>query len=232
MRVLLVDDHSLFRKGVASLLTAHHIEVIGEASNGLMAFEMARELRPDVILMDIDMPICDGLAATRLIKAELPEIKIIILSISEENDKLFEAVKSGASGFLLKRSSSEEFLERLTNLAHGDVPFSRGLGEKVLAEFARIATPLSPPAEPTENELALDDWAATSNLNERQVQILTLVVQGKTYEDIGEILKLSERTIKYHMALILKRLNMENRTQVIAFFARQGFGGVKKPIGT
>ena len=232
MRVMLVDDHSLFRKGVTSLLTAHHIEVVGEASNGLIAFEMARELRPDVILMDIEMPICDGLAATRLIKAELPEIKIIMLTISEENDKLFEAIKSGASGFLLKRTSSDDFVERLTCLMNGDVPFSNGLGEKVLAEFARIATPLSPPAEPDDNKFAFNNWAANTNLNERQIQVLTLVVQGKTYEEIGEILRLSERTIKYHMSLILKRLNMKNRTQVVAFFVRQGFGGVNKPTGS
>ncbi|MEI7849518.1 MAG: response regulator transcription factor [Chloroflexota bacterium] len=229
MRVLLVDDHSLFRKGVASLLTAHHIEVIGEASDGLTAFEMARELHPDVILMDIEMPICDGLAATRLIKAELPEIKIIILSISDEDEHLFEAIKSGASGYLLKRSRSEEFLERFRSLAEGELTFSKGLGEKVLVEFARLAKHSANQSEPAESEVALENWANSTNLTERQVQVLTLVVQGKSYEEIGETLNLSERTIKYHMSLILKRLNMDNRAQVIAFFARQGFGGAKIP---
>jgi DNA-binding NarL/FixJ family response regulator len=227
MRVLLVDDHSLFRRGVASLLTAHHIDVVGEASDGLKAFEMARELKPDVILMDIEMPKCDGLAATRLIKSELPQIKIVMLSISEEDDQLFEAIKSGASGFLLKRSNSEDFLDGLFSLAQGKVPFSTGLGEKVLSEFARLTKPQAQPSQAEMLNEELGQAITSHQLTERQVQVLTLVVQGKSNEEIGETLGLSERTIKYHMALVLKKLNMENRTQVVAFFARQGFGGVK-----
>jgi DNA-binding NarL/FixJ family response regulator len=109
MRVLLVDDHAIFREGLTSLLTAHHIDIVGEAQDGFAAFEQARALRPDVILMDIQMPRCDGLTATRLIKAELPEIKIVMLTMAEDDANLFEAVKSGASGYLFKRANADEF---------------------------------------------------------------------------------------------------------------------------
>lgn len=223
MRVLLVDDHALFRKGVASLLSVNQIEVVGEASDGYKAFEMARTLHPDTILMDIDMPNCDGLTATRLIKAEMPEIKIVMLSIAEEDEKLFEAIRSGASGYLLKRSNSDEFLERLQSLENGEVPFSRGLGEKVLNEYARVSQPKPPEAELTEEERKLASLVSSTPLSQRQLQVLTLVVQGKTYPEIGETLGLSERTIKYHMKGILDLLHLENRAQVIAYCARLGF---------
>ena len=110
MKVLLVDDHFLFREGLLSLLEAHHIQVAGQAQDGLEALEQARLLRPDLILMDIEMPRCDGLAATRLIKAEMPEIKIVMLTISEDDEHLFEAIKSGASGYLVKRANISELL--------------------------------------------------------------------------------------------------------------------------
>ena len=224
MRILLVDDHALFRKGVASLLSVNQIEVVGEASDGYKAFEMARTLHPDTILMDIDMPNCDGLTATRLIKAEMPEIKIVILSIAEEDEKLFEAIRSGASGYLLKRSDSDEFLARLQSLANGDVPFSRGLGEKVLGEFARGSQPKVPATDLNEDERKMASLVSAMPISQRQVQVLTLVVQGKTYVEIGETLGLSERTVKYHMKCILKALQLENRSQVIAYCARMGFG--------
>ncbi|MCX6067296.1 MAG: response regulator transcription factor, partial [Chloroflexi bacterium] len=168
---------------------------------------------------------------TRLIKAEFPRIKIVILSISEEDEHLFEAIKSGASGYLLKGAPSDEFLEGFRNLTNGDLPFSKGLGEKVLSEFARISKQQPPRREPEENPVDLENLTVPTDLSERQVQVLTLVIQGKSYKEIGETLNLSERTVKYHMSLILKHLNMENRAQVIAFFVRQGFGGVKASKG-
>jgi DNA-binding NarL/FixJ family response regulator len=112
MKVLLVDDHNLVRNGLASLLVSHSITVAGEASDGLGALEKARQLKPDVILMDINMPHCNGLEATRLIKTEMPNTKIIILTVSEDEENLFEAIKSGAEGYLLKDIKSDEFPER------------------------------------------------------------------------------------------------------------------------
>ncbi|MBP7688626.1 MAG: response regulator transcription factor [Thermoflexales bacterium] len=222
MRVLLVDDHAIFREGLTSLLTAHHIDIVGEAQDGFEAFEQARALRPDVILMDIQMPRCDGLTATRLIKAELPEIKIVMLTMAEDDANLFEAVKSGASGYLFKRANADEFLALFDDLAEGRAPFSPGLAAKVLAEFARLAggaRPIGPAPTPTPVEPV-----SLPGLTPRQVQVLTLIAQGHTYKAISDTLGLSERTIKYHMAEILERLHLDNRAQVIAFAVRRGLG--------
>jgi DNA-binding NarL/FixJ family response regulator len=137
MRVLLVDDHPLFQEGLRNLLVSEGIQVIGLAHDGLEALAQARRLHPEVILMDIQMPRCDGVSATRLIKAEMPEIKIVMLTMSEDDQDLFEAVKSGASGYLLKRLEAADFFIYLTELQAGHPPFSPGLAEKILKEFSQ-----------------------------------------------------------------------------------------------
>jgi len=123
LRVLLVDDHPLFLEGIRNLLVSEGIEVVGMAHDGLAALAAARRTRPDVILMDIEMPRCDGVAATRLIKAEMPECKIVMLTMSDDEQDLFEAVKSGASGYLVKRLDAAEFFAYLTELQAGHPPF-------------------------------------------------------------------------------------------------------------
>ena len=212
MRVLLVDDHPLFLEGLQNLLTARGIEVVGTASDGLEALEKARALRPDVILMDVQMPRCDGLAATRLIQAELPEIKIVMLTVSEEDEDLFEAIKSGASGYLLKSLDADKFFQLLSGLEQEEAPLSPGLAARILEEFARSTGGAKVPPEAEE----------IKELTHRQMAVLTLVAQGSTYSEVGEALCLSERTIKYHMGEILNRLHLENRAQVIAYAARMG----------
>jgi two-component system NarL family response regulator len=207
MKVLLVDDHALFLEGIKNLLTARGIEVVGAAHDGLEALARARALRPDVILMDIQMPRCDGLAATRLIKAEMPEIKIVMLTMSEDDAHLFDAIKSGASGYLLKNLDASEFFDLLDGLMRGQAPLSRGLSAKILSELARPA--------PVET-------SATPELTDRQVEVLSLVAQGLTYKQVGEKLFLTESAIKYHMGEILARLHLQNRAQVIAYAARAG----------
>ncbi len=139
MRVLLVDDHALFRAGIASLLSAAGHEVVGEAEDGLEALERTRELHPDLVLMDISMPRCGGLEATRLIKAEMPETKIVIVTVSQDDADLFEAVESGAEGYLLKDMSDEEFERTLNGIAEGKAPLSNGLATKILEEFVRVS---------------------------------------------------------------------------------------------
>src|SRR5512138_1326078 len=139
LRVLLVDDHSLFLEGLRNLLVSEGITVVGSAKDGFEALAQARRLHPDVILMDIQMPRCDGVRATRLIKAELPECKVIMLTISEDEQDLFEAVKSGASGYLLKRLDAADFFTYLAELHEGHPPFSPGLAEKILREFSHQA---------------------------------------------------------------------------------------------
>ena len=139
MRVLIADDHPLFVDGVCSLLEAHGIEVAATAGDGQAAVAEALRLEPDLVLMDLSMPVCDGLAATRLIKAQRPEMKIVVLTTSAEDEDLFEAIKSGACGYLLKVTAAPAFIEALHGLEQGVPPFSPGLAERLLHEFARLA---------------------------------------------------------------------------------------------
>jgi DNA-binding NarL/FixJ family response regulator len=213
MRILLVDDHTLFREAVQNLLTMHGYQVVGTASDGLEALEEARRLHPDLILMDIEMPGCDGLAATRLIKAELPDTKIVMLTVAEEDEDLFESLKSGASGYLLKSSRAGQLLVHLDQLVQGQAALSPGLADKILEEFVRMGRQLESSSEQVEE---------TADLTERQRQVLTLIVRGMTYEEMGKTLCLSERTIRYHVEEIIQRLHLENRSQVIAYAARMG----------
>lgn len=213
MRVLLVDDHPLFMDGLKDLLIANDIEVTGTATHLQDAVLKARATRPEVILMDVQMPGDDGIAATRLIKAEFPEIKIVMLTVSQDDKHLFEAIKAGASGYLLKGLPKEQFLALLSSIKQGESPLSPGMAAKVLTEFARL-----------QQERDLADRAAdkTSLLSSQQVEILKLVAQGLTYKEIGGLVYLSEASIKYHMGEIMQRLHLENRSQVIAFAAELG----------
>ena len=213
MKLLLVDDHALFLQSLKGLLSANGYDVVGTAGNGLEALRQARRLRPDLILMDIEMPECNGLAATRLIKAEMPQIKIVMLTVSSSDEYLFEAIKSGACGYLLKSQSAERFLEFVAQVKRGGAALPPELAARLLEEFARQARYV--PVEEQVEEPPVD-------LTSRQLEILTLVAQGLTYPQIGEALHLSEPTIRYHMGQILERLHLENRAQVIAYAARHG----------
>lgn len=227
MRVMLVDDHALFLEGLSNLLASAGIQVVGQAHDGFDALVQARRLQPDLILMDIHMPNCDGVAATRLIKASMPQIKIVMLTMSEDEQDLFEAVKSGASGYLLKRLEAAEFFEYLAELQAGHPPFSPGLAEKILNEFAHQPGPPEPQAAAdgqgiTQTDGTRGDGTAQTALSPRQIEVLTLVAQGQTYREVAETICISERTVKYHMAEILQRLHLQNRSQVIAYAARMG----------
>ncbi len=213
MRVLLVDDHRLLLEGLQNLLATHGVEVVGLAYDGLEAVAQARALEPDLILMDIRMPRCDGLEATRYIKAEMPAIKIVILTTSAEDEDLFEAVKSGACGYLLKSMNADELVDCLQQANEGVPPFSPALAGKLLNEFARLAGQEAAPAGATH---PLDD------LTPRQREVLALVAKGLTYKEVGARLNLSPRTIKYHMAEAMARLHLEHRAQVLAYAGRLG----------
>jgi DNA-binding NarL/FixJ family response regulator len=211
MRLLLVDDHALFLQSLKVLLTTQGYEVVGTASSGMEALKQARLLCPDLILMDIEMSNGDGLAATRLIKAEMPQVKIVMLTVSATDEHLFEAVKSGASGYLLKSQSADRFLDLIAQVEGGGAALPPELAARLLAEFARQSQNVEMPMQ-----------AALPELTARQLEILTLVAQGQTYPQVGETLHLSEPTIRYHMAQILERLHLKNRAQVIAYAARHG----------
>ena len=216
MRVLLADDHALLVEGLQNLLEAHGLEVVGVARNGREAALRARELSPDVILMDIRMPEVDGLAATRAIKAETPDMKIIILTTSTEDQDLFEAIKAGAGGYLLKSMDAESLIEALHDADNGIPPFAPGLAMKLLAEFARTAVPAAPLMPPAALAETPD---AAEKLTPRQIEVLTLVARGLPYKQVGAGLSLSPRTVKYHMAEIMRKLHVQNRAQLLAHAA-------------
>jgi DNA-binding NarL/FixJ family response regulator len=214
MRVLLADDHALFRDGLRSLLEARGVEVIGEARNGREALDQTRRLSPDVVLMDLDMPELDGLAATRLISAERPEVKVVILTASEEDAHLFEAIKSGAQGYLFKNLASDELFRLLDGVARGEPALTPALARKLLVEFARPAP--AAPAPPAANE-------AFDALTEREREVLDLLVQGITSNrELADRLVITENTVKYHFRNILDKLHVQNRAQVVSFAVRHG----------
>ncbi|AOT68953.1 response regulator [Geosporobacter ferrireducens] len=214
MKLMLVDDHPLFIEGLQYLLGTHEIDVIGVANNGREAFEKASILKPDIILMDIRMPGGSGLDALKLIKAEMPDIKVVMLTTSDEDDDLFDAVKCGASGYLLKNTNAQNLVDMLSSLEKNEVPLSPGLAARLLKEFRRN----------TSNQMTqeISEDAMHGQLTDRQLEVLEMVAKGVTYKETGEILGLSERTVKYHMGRILELLHLENRAQVIAYAARMG----------
>lgn len=223
MRVLLADDHRLLVEGLSNLLAAHDITVVGTAGDGRSAVLQALELNPDLILMDLRMPVCDGLTATRFIKAQCPAIQIVILTTSAEDDDLFAAIQSGASGYLLKSMSGKAFIEALHGLEGGVPPFSPGLAARLLAEFARRAELSVPPTTPEHNYVTPSHSdALPDDLTARQVEVLRLVAAGLTYKEVGQQLALSERTVRYHMTEIMARLHLQHRSQVIAYAAKSG----------
>lgn len=230
MKILLADDHGLFVEGLQNLLQAGGYEVVGAASDGLKALQLAHELHPELILMDIRMPVCDGLEATRLIKTELPEIKIVMLTTSAEDADLFEALKSGASGYLLKNLKPNVLFSYLEGLARGEAPISRELSARLLSEFTRQATALERPKPEVGDDSSSTlgskgtegDQTPMVELTPRQRQILEMISEGLSYKEVGAALHVSENTVKYHMGEILQRLHAKNREQVVAFALRSG----------
>jgi DNA-binding NarL/FixJ family response regulator len=205
IRVLLADDHQLFRRGVASLLSGREdIEVVGEAGNGAEAIERARELMPDVILMDIKMPQLDGISATKQLKAEMPYVRIMMLTVSETDEDLFEAVKAGASGYLLKNVDPDYLIACVQQVQRGEVPIAPTMAAKILRE-------LTAPAEST-----------IQALTGRERQVLELLAGGLANKEIAFQLKISENTVKNHLRNILEKLHLQNRVQAALYAVRMG----------
>lgn len=210
MRVLLADDHALFRAGLATLLKAWGLEVVGGANDGNEAVARNRELHPDLIFMDITMPNLNGLEATRAIKAEFPDTKIVILTASDDEQDLFEAVKSGAEGYLLKNLRPEEFADFVGHIDRGDSVISSALAKKLLQEFARLKTGV---------HHAPDD----AGLTDRETEVLENLTGGFSNKQIAAALFISENTVNFHVKNILSKLHLRNRTQVVAWALERGY---------
>ena len=209
MRVLLVDDHALFRAGLATLLKAWGLQVVSQAGNGEEAIAKAREFHPDLIFMDINMPSLNGLEATRVIKTESPDTKIVILTVSDDEQDLFEAIKSGAEGYLLKNLREEEFADLVHRIDHGEPVMSPILAKKLLLEFARMR----------EEKQHLD---TDVGLTTREQEVLEELARGETNKEIAAALYISENTVSYHMKNILSKMHLRNRSQVVAWALQHG----------
>ena len=216
MKVMLVDDHKLFLEGLQYLLETHGIQVIGKARDGNEALVKAKILRPDIILMDIRMPNCNGIHALRQIKTELPEIKIVMLTTSEEEEDIFQAVKYGASGYLLKDTDASSLIKLLNDLNQGCVPLTAGLAARIMTEFKSDAG-----NDKRESKHRSEDKDSV-DLTIRQIEILELVTIGSTYKEVGAKLGLTEKTVKYHMGRIVELLQLKNKSQVIQYAVRTG----------
>lgn len=204
LRILLVDDHELFREGLARIIAAQvDMQVIGEAGDGLEAIVLASELKPDLILMDFQMPGCDGLEATQKIKALLPDCLIVMLTVRDEDEKLFQAIKAGAQGYLLKTIRSPELLEMLRGAARGEAAISPAMAGRMLEEFRRL----------TQKEIPTPDAQVMIVLTQREQEVLSLVAQGQSDKEIAARLSLSLHTVKSHLRNILAKLHVSSRRE-------------------
>ena len=209
MRILLADDHALFRDGVASLLGVWGHEVVGQVADGQAAVAAAVRLRPDLVLMDVAMPGGGGLAATRRLAVEAPEIAIVMLTASEDVDDLFAAIKAGARGYLLKNLESGELRGMLSAIERGEAAITPAIAARILTELAR---PEPVPVRDTDPD----------HLTDRELEVLQLVVRGMRNKEIASELGISENTAKFHLRNILDKLHAQNRAEVVALAMRGG----------
>jgi DNA-binding NarL/FixJ family response regulator len=209
-RLLLVDDHALFREGLAGLFSYQRdFEVVGQAEDAPSALLQATQLRPDLVLMDIDLPGEDGVSATRQITSALPETTVVMLTAYDDTDRLVEALKAGAQGYLLKNIRSSELLDQLRGLAAGEAPISRRIATRMLEEFGH--------ADDSEGVAAEEDLTA------RELEVLELVAARLQNKQIAERLVISEHTVKNHLKNILSKLHLRSRRQAAAYGVARGW---------
>lgn len=209
IKVLIVDDHKLFRQGLRSLMSTRDdiVEVVGEAETAAEAIKLTEQLQPNVVLMDIYMPDGDGLQATREIKKQFPDVAVVILTSSEKDDHLFEAVRADAAGYLLKNLDADELFSMLEGVAKGEAAMTRAMASRVLKGIAR-------------QEIGGQD--GIDALTEREIAVLHLVAQGESNPQIAGALSISVNTVKTHLSNILKKLQLDNRTQAAAYAVEHG----------
>ena len=203
VRILIVDDQELFREGLHTLLAIQpDLQVVGEARNGEDALRLAGALKPDVVLMDLRMPVLNGVAATRQLKRTQPEIKVIVLTTFDDDENVFEGLRAGAVGYLLKDVASEQVVEAIRAVARGAAFLQPAITGKVIAEFARLLPSLAPQAH-----------ALVEPLSERELEILRRLSQGASNKEIADDLVITVGTVKNHVTSILAKLGVRDRTQ-------------------
>ncbi|MFC2006394.1 response regulator [Chloroflexota bacterium] len=213
IKVVIVDDHTLFRRGIAAVLAGQKdLEVVGEASDGLEAIEKAKEIAPDVILMDLNMPRCSGLEAIQALQTQMPQVNVLVLTVSEMEADLFAAIKFGARGYILKKAEPEELIHAILHIARGGVIVSPLMATKLLTEFKDLSAGVE--IEPIED--------INADLSAREGQVLQLVAQGETNREIADSLFISENTVKTHLKNIMEKLHLANRSQAAAYAVKRG----------
>jgi DNA-binding NarL/FixJ family response regulator len=211
IRVLIADDHRLFRQGLRQLCEDRKgFDVIGEATNGQEALELARRLKPDVVLMDIQMPELDGVQATRLILEHDPSARVIMLTALQQDTHIFDAIKAGARGYMLKDADVDELLEGIEAVHRGEALISARLAARVLDEFRRLSQPPDAPGE-------------MEDLTPGEMDVLLLVAQGEDNKTIAERLALAEKTVSNRLSDVYSKLNVDNRTQAALYALRRGW---------
>jgi len=212
--ILIVDDHVMFREGMQNIIRHwDDYKVVGEASNGLEALNLSRELLPDVILMDIAMPVMDGIEATKQIASELPSTRIVILTMSEEKADLINAIKHGANGYVLKDMPSKRLHDELRRMLQGEAPLSGLMANKMMEEFGRSSSPTQATSE------------YRIPLTEREQQVLELLVEGLSNGEIAKRMYLSENTIKKHLKNIMGKFHLNNRVEAAVYAVREELVG-------
>ena len=215
IRILLVDDQPLFRGAIAALIAGQDdLEVVGEAENGLEAVEKAHELDPDLVVMDVEMPVMDGVEATRLIREQRPAVKVVMLTVSESDDHVFDAIRLGAHGYLLKDLRPEQLFDRIRSVMRNETPLSPAIAGRLLEEIRTGVTTRSSSATTPEEP----------SITPRELEILQLVAEGMSNKEIGKKLYITEGTVKNHVHNALEKLHMKNRIQAAAYITRQGLG--------
>jgi len=218
LRVLIVDDHALFRRGLQMVLDGEpDIEVVGEAADGHQAIDRAQELMPDVVLMDVRMPRRSGIEATREIRDALPHVRVLMLTVSDEEADLYEAIKAGASGYLLKEVSTDEVPEAIRSVVAGQSRISPSMASKLLTEFAAWSRRTGPAG------------VSGPTLTERELEVLRLVAQGMANKDIAKELFISENTVKNHVRNILEKLHLHSRMEAVVYAVRENLLELPKP---
>jgi DNA-binding NarL/FixJ family response regulator len=230
IRIAIVDDQALIREGLAIILGAHRdIEIVGQAGDGLEAVRVVQETEPDLVLMDIKMPYLDGIAATRRIREHRPETQVLILTTYSEDELVFDGIRAGASGYLLKDITRDELADAVRGAARGEAQIDPAVAAKVLAEFQRMATVLRRRSEQTAEEdrrpaaaSALTEVPPMERLTSREETVLELLTEGLTNAGIAARLHLSEGTVKNYVSEILSKLQANDRTHAVVLAIRRG----------